>query len=106
MQGWMRDHRQRLDEFELPSGHCTDQGKLDPKGFAFRGKHYPSAVALTLLPKAQGELEEDRRLLPRFDRSVFSLHYHLAGFQGNQEEFCQRYRFHLKLQELRRDDGE
>jgi Zn-dependent protease with chaperone function len=102
MPGWVGEHRQRLEEYDVLCNHCTEQGKLDPKGFAFRGKHYPSSVAVTLLPKVQAELEEDRRFLTRFDRSIFTLHYHLAGYQGEQEEFCQRYRFQLKLEQLLR----
>jgi hypothetical protein len=38
----------------------------------------------------------------RFDRSVFLLHYHLAGHLGKQEELRHRYEFHLGLQRLGR----
>jgi hypothetical protein len=47
-----------------------------------------------------GARKEDPAELARFDRDVFTLHYHLARHLGAEEELCQRYDFHLKVQFL------
>jgi Zn-dependent protease with chaperone function len=76
----LTEHRQRRDELArlsgLPPGERTGESKL------------------------REELEADRRSLAQFDRSVFLLHYHLAGHLGKQEELRQRYEFHLRLEGL------
>ena len=81
---------------------CSGRGKVNGDGFEFRGQCHPVAQAENLLTKVRGELEEDWRRLAGFDRSVFTLHSRLAEQLGRQEEFGQRYGFHLDLQQLLR----
>jgi hypothetical protein len=98
LQSWVSEHRRRQDEFDMLNNVCTGRTQMD--SFEFRGRHYPSDEAQVRLSEVHAELEADRRYLERFDQSVFTLYHHLAEQQGRQEEFAQRYRFHLELQQL------
>jgi Zn-dependent protease with chaperone function len=99
---WLAEYRRRRDECELLDGICSGRRKPEGKEVAFRGGHYPVSEAGALLSKVQTELEEDRPHLARFDRSVFTLHHHLAERLGQQDEFRRRYAFHLELERLHR----
>ncbi|HEV3262794.1 MAG TPA: M48 family metallopeptidase [Gemmataceae bacterium] len=100
LQSWVTKHRRRRDEIDVLSNLCSGRSKIDGEGFEFRGRCHPVAEAENLLREVHGELEEDGRYLASFDRSVFTLHSHLAEQLGRQEELGQRYRFHLDLQRL------
>ena len=100
LQSWVGEHRRRQDEYDMLSNVCTGRTQMD--SFEFRGRRYPYDEAHVRLSEVHAELEADRRYLERFDQSVFALHHHLAEQLGRQEEFAQRYRFHLELQQLYR----
>jgi hypothetical protein len=95
---WMATHRRRTEELNFLEDVCAGRANLDGDGFAWRGKRYHVSEAESLLETLQAELAEDRGYLAKFDSSVCSLHHRLAQRQGNAEEFCQRYRFHVQLE--------
>jgi Zn-dependent protease with chaperone function len=100
LQSWVTKHRRRRDEIEVLSNLCSGRHKSNGEEFEFRGRHYPIAAAENRLREVHCELEKDRRYLASFDQSVFVLYHHLAEQLGRQDEFGQRYRFHLELQRL------
>lgn len=96
---WVAAHQGRREEADKLERLCSSQAGADEE-FQFRGRKYPVADARTLLQNVETELEEDRRYLANFDRSVFSLHDELAIQLGKQTELRQRYDFHLRLQTI------
>jgi hypothetical protein len=97
---WVAGHKARIAEWELLQRIATGQVRPEGNTITFRDRQYPASEAGSLLERVQAELEEDRRYLARFDRSVFTLHHRLAEQQGKQDEFRERYRFHLQLEKL------
>jgi hypothetical protein len=74
------------------------EGRQAGKTLTYRGREYPVAEAVNLLSRLEAEAQDDREYLVRFDRSVFTQHYHLAEELGRGEDYYQRYRFHVELQ--------
>jgi Zn-dependent protease with chaperone function len=106
LEAWMKEHNQRLDEYNLLLG--VSRGTLKPQGseLEFRGKFYQPREVERLLKRVDGELEEDQRWLVNLDRKVFLIHYQMAqhaGQQASAQELAERYRFHLSVQQLLRD---
>ncbi|HEV3255892.1 MAG TPA: M48 family metallopeptidase [Gemmataceae bacterium] len=97
---WVAQHQARLRDFDILDG--IGAGRLEAVGgeFELRGQRHPLSQAGPLLAGMREQLGRDRLRLAKFDTSVFVLHYHLAGPLSRQEEFCQRYRFHLQVQKL------
>jgi Zn-dependent protease with chaperone function len=92
------DRRRRLDEAQMLS-ELSAQGKGAGQ-FTFRGELHAGAEAGVLLTRVDGELEEDRQYLERFDRRVFTLHQRLAVDLGEGAKHRQRYEFQLALEQV------
>lgn len=97
---WVEGWRSRRAEANLLDGIRTGRIRVAGEDFEMSGRRYPVAAAATLLQNMQGLLDEDRRYLANFDRSVFALYDRLAARQGKQGEHRQKYQFHLRLQRL------
>jgi Zn-dependent protease with chaperone function len=92
--------RQHSEEAALLERVSAGRVSVDEEFFDFRGSNHPNSAAADLLAGVRTELEDDRRYLADFDRSVFLAHYAVADSAVEREELRQRYDFHLKLQQL------
>lgn len=99
---WMTGHSRRLEEHAFLS--AVDQGRAKVKGssFQFRGVKRSAGEVKSLLRTLEAELERDREWLSDLDREVFLAHYQMAASAAPAlvAEYVERYRFHLRVQEL------
>lgn len=100
LSAWVAANRQRLQDLALLEGLCSERELPGEREFDFRGGRRRVADADRLVAAVQAELEEDHRYLAAFDARALTLHYHLAGLLGRQEELRRRYEFHLRLEPL------
>lgn len=102
LKAWVKEHRQRLEEYQTLLGAHHGEGK---KGeVKFRGRRYDVDECKRLMKKVERELDADRDWENSLDRRVFLVHYQMAQQLGGRvaTEMVERYEFHLAVQEIHR----
>jgi len=97
---WATEYQRRIKDIALLETVSAASNVTDGEDFDFRGQLHPISDAADLLTEVQSQLEEDRGYLASFDRSVFTLHYHVAERLGRHKSLCRRYRIHIELEWL------
>ncbi len=98
---WMDSFTKRRDELGALESLESGATKMKGKQFTFRGEERKKAELKPLIEMLEFELKTDSEWLKEFDREVFCTHLKMAQIiTGFDQEYYQRYEFHLKLQEI------